>query len=190
MIIEAYPLPSAQFEVKPKVVNLPGGILFTSNRSFQATSFLWDFGDESTSTEVQPQHSYATVGDYTISLIAYNQYGCTDTLKVNNGVRVEKGGQVLIPNAFSPSISGSTGSTPGTGKNDVFLPLMRGVEEFELLIFNRWGVLLFQTRDQQYGWDGYYNGKLCPQDVYVYKLTASFSDGEKIVRVGDINLIR
>jgi len=189
-IIDVYPLPSAQFETKPKEVTMPGGILYTSNRSIQAISYLWDFGDESTSTEVQPQHSYTAEGTYTITLIAYNQYGCTDTLQVNNGVKAVKGGQVLIPNAFSPNISGSTGSTPGAGKNDVFMPLMRGVEEFELLIFNRWGVLLFQTRDQQFGWDGYYNGKLCQQDVYVYKLTASFSDGEKIVRIGDVNLIR
>lgn len=96
----------------------------------------------------------------------------------------------MIPNAFSPNISGSGGTTPGSGKNDVFMPLMRGVTEFEMLVFNRWGVLLFETRDQNRGWDGYYNGKLCAQDVYVYKLTASFSDGQKVTRTGDINLIR
>jgi len=135
-------------------------------------------------------HTYNAEGDFTIKLIAYNEYNCTDTATVDNGVHAIKGGQVLIPNAFSPNINGSTGNSPGAGKNDVFIPLMRGVTEFELLIFNRWGVLLFETRDQQFGWDGYYNGKLCPQDVYVYKLTASFSDGAKIVRTGDVNLIR
>ena len=72
----------------------------------------------------------------------------------------------------------------------MFLPLMRGVVEFEMVIFNRWGVLLFESRDSEKGWDGYYNGKLCAQDVYVYKLMASFENGQKIVRVGDINLIR
>jgi gliding motility-associated-like protein len=190
LIIEAYPLPEAQFDVKPKTVNIPGGVLFTSNRSFQANEFLWDFGDGSTSTEVQPQHAYVSEGSYAISLIARNQYGCSDTVKVDQAVYVVKGGQVLVPNAFSPNPTGSTGHTPDAGKNDVFLPLMKGVTEFELLIFDRWGVLVFQTRDEQYGWDGYYNGKLCPQDVYVYKLTASFSNGEKIVRVGDVNLVR
>lgn len=190
MIIEAYPRPVAQFETKPEVINVPGGIIYTSNRSFRATSFLWDFGDGNTSSETQPQHTYTTEGEYTIKLIAFNQYNCTDTTTVDNAVKAIKGGQVLIPNAFSPNTSGSTGNSPGAGKNDVFMPLMRGVTEFELLIFNRWGTLMFQTRDQQYGWDGYFQGKLCPQDVYVYKLTASFSDGVKVVRMGDVNLIR
>ncbi len=189
-IIEVYPRPNAQFDVKPKEVVVPDGIMFTSNRSFEATSFLWDFGDGTTSAETQPPHSYAEVGDYTITLVAFNDYGCSDTTKMEGVVRAVKGGQVLIPNAFSPNISGSGGTTPGSGKNDVFMPLMRGVTEFEMLVFNRWGVLLFETRDQNRGWDGYYNGKLCAQDVYVYKLTASFSDGQKVTRTGDINLIR
>jgi gliding motility-associated-like protein len=76
------------------------------------------------------------------------------------------------------------------GKNDVFLPLMRGVAEFELLIFNRWGELLFESRDPEFGWDGTYKGKPCQQDVYIYKLAASYETGEKVVRVGDVNLIR
>jgi gliding motility-associated-like protein len=190
LIIEVYPQPKALFDVKPKVVTMPGGTLYTSNRSFEASSFLWDFGDDTKSTEAQPQHSYTREGEFSISLIAFNDLGCSDTARMVNAVKVIKGGQVLIPNAFSPNPTGSTGSNPDSGKNDVFLPLMRGVVEFEMLIFNRWGELLFETRDQQFGWDGYFNGKLCAQDVYVYKLTASFDTGEKIVRVGDINLIR
>ncbi len=96
----------------------------------------------------------------------------------------------MVPNAFSPNVSsiGSGGSS--NGKNDVFLPLTRGVVEFELLVFNRWGELLFESQDTERGWDGYYNGKLCPQDVYMYKLTALYENGERVVRVGDINLIR
>jgi gliding motility-associated-like protein len=149
---------------------------------------MWDFGDGASSTERQPQHRYSKEGNFSISLIAFNDFQCADTARVT--IDVIKGGHVLIPNAFSPNPTGSTGTNPDSGKNDVFLPLMKGVVEFELLIFNRWGELLFQTRDEQFGWDGYYNGKLCPQDVYVYKLTASLDNGEKIVRVGDINLIR
>ena len=74
--------------------------------------------------------------------------------------------------------------------NDVFLPNMRGVTQFELLIFNRWGQLLFESRDQSTGWDGYYQGKLCEQDVYMYKLTVKLENGQDVVRTGDVNLIR
>lgn len=191
MIIEVYPRPSAQFDIKPKLVYIPGGILYTSNRSLQASSYEWDFGDGIKSVLPQPEHVYEKVGVYTIQLIAYNQAGCSDTTKLESGVRVEVGGQVLIPNAFSPNTSGSAGGGDASnGKNDIFLPITRGVVDFEMLVFNRWGELLFQSRDPQVGWDGYYNGKLCAQDVYVYKINALYENGERIVRVGDINLIR
>ena len=76
------------------------------------------------------------------------------------------------------------------GKNDIFLPVMRGVTQFEMLVFDRWGELLFESRDPQVGWDGYYQGKLCAQDVYMYKVIAQYDNGQRVVRTGDINLIR
>ncbi|MBS1555831.1 MAG: PKD domain-containing protein [Bacteroidetes bacterium] len=190
--IEVFPKPIASFDVKPRVVSIPGGILYTSNRSLDASAFLWDFGDGSTSTEVRPEYRYTQEGLFTIRLIASNAFGCADTTALENVVRTKKNGQVLIPNAFSPNLSGAPGAggPSSDGKNDTFLPLMRGVTDFELLIYNRWGELLFESKEATRGWDGYYNGKLCPQDVYVYKLTAKLEDGETIVRVGDVNLIR
>jgi gliding motility-associated-like protein len=190
-IIEVFPRPDADFEIKPKLVYIPGGILYTNNRSFDATRFEWDFGDGTSTSEFEPEHKYKEEGFYTIKLIAFNEYDCRDSTSQENAVRVQKGGQVLIPNAFSPNQT-STGSGGGVsdGRNDVFLPLTRGVVEFELMIFNRWGELLFQSRDPERGWDGTYNGKLCQQDVYIYKLAASYETGETIVRVGDVNLIR
>ncbi len=192
LIIEVFPKPQADFAVKPALVYIPGGILFTSNRSFDATTFFWDFGDGSNSLEQEPEHQYKTEGLYNITLIASSVHGCSDTTVMVGAVRVQKGGQVLIPNAFSPNLSGSASGAGGMsdGKNDIFLPITRGVVEFELLVFNRWGQLLFESRDPQTGWDGYYNGRLCAQDVYVYRLSAMYENGERIVRVGDINLIR
>jgi gliding motility-associated-like protein len=189
LIIEAYPLPNADFDVKPKVVDIPGGILYTSNRSFEATNYEWDFGDGTNSTDEEPQHSYTQEGLYDITLIATNKQGCADTAKVQGAVKVQKGGQILIPNAFTPAVADASGGT-SNGKNDVFLPLVRGVRDFELLVFNRWGELLFQSRDPDKGWDGYFNGRLCQQDVYVYKMTATYENGQRIVRIGDVNLIR
>ena len=190
-IIEVFPRPNAAFEIKPRLIYIPGGILYTDNRSFDGTRFIWDFGDGETSTAFEPEHKYKTEGFYTIKLTAFNQFDCVDSTTQENTVKVQKGGQVLIPNAFSPNL-GTTGSGGGMsdGKNDIFLPLTRGVVEFELLIFNRWGELLFESRDPDLGWDGTYKGKLCQQDVYIYKLAASYEDGERVVRVGDVNLIR
>ena len=190
MIIEAYPRPHADFLLKPTTIYIPGGILYTSNQSLDAMGFNWDFGDGETSVEVNPQHIYKQEGQYTVTLEATNEHGCMDTTQMVNAVIVKKGGQVLFPNAFSPAGPGTSSGGLSDGKNDVFLPLTRGVVEFELLIFNRWGQLLFESHSPDKGWDGYYNGKLCEQDVYVYRFTGLYDNGEKIVRVGDVNLIR
>jgi gliding motility-associated-like protein len=197
MIIEVYAKPSAQFDVKPTLLYIPGGILYTKNNSFGAGRFLWDFGDGTTSDQVEPQHIYDKLGTFDISMIAISEMNCTDTATVKKAVQVQNGGTILVPNAFSPSTSGSSGGSGGGSggggvgtKNDVFLPLMIGVTQFEMFVFNRWGEMLFQSTDPTVGWDGYYNGNLCPQDVYVYKITALYDTGERVVRTGDINLIR
>lgn len=193
LIIEAFPQPKADFDVKPRLVTIPGGILYTRNLSFDGFRYEWDFGDGIKSDSFEPTHQYTEEGLYTISLTTYNSFGCSNTAVKENYVKVEKGGQVLVPNAFSPgSLGGFDGGLAGggDGKNDVFLPITRGAVEFELVVFNRWGELLFESRDATIGWDGTYNGKLCPQDVYVYRLTTAFENGQRLVRVGDINLIR
>jgi gliding motility-associated-like protein len=186
-IIEVYESPTALFAIMPQVVFIPGDRLYTSNRSFGASSYLWDFGDGTTSTAYEPIHDYTEEGIYDITLIASNSSGCADTTTLQSAVRVEKGSQLLIPNAFSP---GRSGPGTGDGRNDVFLPLMRGVVEFKMMVFNRWGELLFETNNAEVGWDGYYKGALCQQDVYVYKITAKYENGNSITRTGDIHLIR
>jgi gliding motility-associated-like protein len=186
-IIEVFESPFAQFAIKPSLVEIPGGKVFTNNQSTGAASYWWDFGDGTTSDLFEPNHEYTAVGTYTITLVASNDNGCVDTARVSPAVTVKNASQVLIPNAFSP---GRDGPGSGDGRNDTFLPLLRGVVEFHMMIFNRWGDLLFETRNPEFGWDGYYNGKLCPQDVYVYKLTAKYENGDQIVRTGDVHLIR
>ena len=190
LIIEVFETPTARFDVRPRVVLIPDQPLFTDNNSFGASSYLWDFGDGTTSTEFEPQHFYEQEGVYDVSLIAYSINGCTDTTRRESLVQARTGGRLLVPNAFTPNLSGSSGGRVGNGLNDVFLPLTQGVAEFEMLIFNRWGELLFKSDDKSIGWDGYYQGRLCAQDVYVYKLNLVFENGESTVRIGDVNLIR
>jgi gliding motility-associated-like protein len=190
-IIEVFARPKSGFDLKPNIVYAPDGILYTNNRSFDAVRYLWDFGDGTTSTAYEPQHSYIEEGVYTVTLTAFNQYDCADSTKMINGVKVIKGSQILFPNAFSPrQTAGGSGGGMSDGKNDYFLPMMRGVVEFELMIFNRWGTLLYQTTNAEAGWDGTYLGKECQPDVYVYKFSAKLENGDRIVRAGDVNLIR
>ena len=57
-------------------------------------------------------------------------------------------------------------------------------------IYNRWGQVVFETADRKQGWDGTFKGALQAADVYVYTLDVEFSDGKKLRKTGDINLLR
>lgn len=188
-IIHVMENPVAQFAVYPTTpLNVPGEILYTDNRSRNATEYLWDFGDGNTSTDPEPQHKYTTEGTFTVTLVARSSNGCADTTSLVSGVTTVKHGQLLVPNAFVPNTLG-----PGSGNvqnNEVFLPLIQNVTKYQMMVFNRWGELMFESTDPQVGWDGYYKGRLCPQDVYIYRITVEYDNGRTITRTGDINLLR
>jgi gliding motility-associated-like protein len=94
---------------------------------------------------------------------------------------------VLTPNDLGPS---GGAYSPEQLDNDIFFPMQKGVAEYNLQIFNRWGELLFQSENVGIGWDGYYRGELCKQDVYIWKVRARFSDGEEVEKAGDVTLLR
>jgi gliding motility-associated-like protein len=168
--------------------------------------YEWDFDDGSPiSTEFQPNHFYREEGQYVITLIAGFNHGakdvdgdgvtdgdlvCADTAQVE--VLAREGGLTRVPNAFTPNENGPNGGVQEAGGfNDVFLPITRGVEEFTMQIFDRWGTLIFESRDKNVGWDGYdRNGNLLPAGVYVFKLVLRLSNGQRTTQVGDVTLIR
>jgi len=89
-------------------------------------------------------------------------------------------------------MSGSNGgaySLSGPEMDYVFHPFWEGVETYHLQIFNRWGVLIYTSYDVMKGWDGYYNGALCQQGVYVWKCTGTFANGKTFELVGDVTLL-
>lgn len=188
--IIAYPNPTAFFTTIPGVTPMSNDnppINF-SNQSSGAVSYYWNFGDGATSTSTDPQHYFPVVGFYTVTLITTNQYGCKDTFQI----QTTGDGDIIFPNAFTPNPNGGNGGgyNPFSLDNDVFFPFAGGVKDFRMKIFNRWGELIFETTDIKIGWDGYYRNKLCQQDVYVWKAAVEFIDGKKVVKAGDVTLLR
>jgi gliding motility-associated-like protein len=191
MIIEVYPRPHADFQIRPSTVMLPDDPIYTTNLSYGADSYYWDFGDGSYSEDFEPGHVYVDTGKYDISLIAVTDYGCSDTVLYENIVEAVNGEKIRIPNAFSPSLEGpGDGYRYGNGRNDVFYPVTEGVIAYKMQIYNRWGEMLFMTEDLNKGWTGYYKGKVCPPDVYIYKIDFKFIDGHEEMKFGDVTLIR
>ena len=177
-IIKILPVPIANFSFVPltPVPNVP--TTFT-NLSTNANRYSWDFGDNTSSTEVNPIHQYTKTGTYKVCLTAYNNSNCPSTLcrLVPTDVQPEIG----LPSGFSPN---------GDGENDVLYVRGAAIVTLDLKIFNRWGQLVFETTSQSIGWDGKYNGQPQPIDAYAYVLHATFIDGSAQLLKGNITLLR
>ncbi|MBL4651299.1 MAG: PKD domain-containing protein [Flavobacteriales bacterium] len=182
----------AFFDYAPSEVVVPNQPVQFYNLSSNANTYLWDFGDGATSTEELPAHYYSEPGTYSIELIADNEFGCPDTFLVEEAVFAERSGEIVYPNAFTPNTSGGNGGVydPRGYSNDVFFPVHDGVIEYKMSIYNRWGELIFESFDVNVGWDGYYLGLLSQQDVYVWKATGKYSNGNDFNEAGDLTLIR
>jgi gliding motility-associated-like protein len=203
--IRVFDIPKADFNVRSNMIYVPDVELQVTNFSTGADSYLWDFGDGNTTDEFEPRHTYLSQGKYNVKLTAVRNYGeqdvygdgTTDRVLVcydsaMQEVTAVNGGSIVIPNAFTPSTAGPSGGRPAPGGfNDVFIPRVKGVTAYTLQIFNRWGTMVFESRDASIGWDGYdHSGKLMPAGVYVYRIALTQSDGERTTRIGDVTLIR
>ncbi len=173
------PGPTADFSSDMIMYQIGDSTVFT-NLSDSATTYLWDYGDGTTSNVFQEYHLYINPGEYLVCLTSTNDAGCIDSLcKI---IIVVGEHAIDIPNAFSPN---------GDGKNEFLFVRGYGIETMNLKIFDRWGRLMFETNDLAIGWDGYYKGKLQEMEVYVYYLTATFKDvAEKYEKKGNITLVR
>ena len=191
--VTAYPRATAFFQFFPDVVFVPNQPVQFYNLSVNADEYTWIYGDGVVDTVYfQPVHYYTEPGSYDVTLIATNEYGCADTMTLPNAVTGEVGGSISFPSAFTPNPLGSNGGVydPQSTDNDIFFPVFFGVDDYHLMIFNRWGELIFESFDTSIGWDGLYRGEPCQQDVYVWKVNARFNDGTVFSDAGDLTLIR
>ena len=188
--IFVFQTPSALFEVEEDA-NLSGPVYFY-NYSKSAQYYEWDFGDMQKSTLTDPIHYYEQAGIYHIKLKVWTENQCFDSLVIFNALKSEEN-DIHFPNAFTPNFSGPGGGYYNDSDvgNTIFHPKLDGeLQEYQLKIFNRMGILLFETTDIQTGWDGYYQQELSPQGVYIWKARGKFSNGQTFVESGDVTLVR
>ncbi len=190
--IDVFANAAAYFTVSPTVVFIPEEPIQCGNLSQHANSYFWNFGDGLTSTETNPTHYYQHEGEFDIQLIANNEHQCPDTFTLHRAVVAKAAGKIELPSAFTPNPTGPNGGHYNANdyNNDVFHPVFVGVDEYQLSIFNRWGELIFESKDPHIGWDGYYRGELCKQDVYVWKVKGKFINGESFFKTGDVTLLK
>ena len=161
--VVVYPAPSADFIVTPKDTSIFYPRVTMIDRSFGGISCKVNWGDNNTwySNCDSAHHTYASPGIYLVTQVVMNIYGCYDTAYYTVLIRPEY--IIWIPNAFTPF--------NGDNLNTTFKPVLLGVHDYNFMIFDRWGELIFETNDTTKGWDGLLNGNPCQEGVYVYKIT-------------------
>ncbi len=180
-ILRVEPKPTAIFTFLPFPAEYNTPTIF-SNQSLEATHFVWLFGDgdstlkNNTDTAI---HQFEQSNTFNVCLIAINQFGCSDT--VCHPVESLINPLLDVPNAFTPGRFGQNSTISVKGF---------GIATMDWKIYNRWGQLVFETNNPFAGWDGTFKGTPQPMDVYGYTLDATFFDGTKARRKGDITLIR
>ncbi|HPJ59844.1 MAG TPA: PKD domain-containing protein [Bacteroidales bacterium] len=192
VMITVHPKPEARFEVIcENNVDSDDEILFR-NYSEGAQRFNWDFGDGNGSGVFEPRHKYSRDGNYTVRLIAISEYGCADSMVIENAFTASSC-FIEFPNAFIPNPNGPSGgyySPKSDEASHIFHPVFSGVSDYQLRIFTRRGVMIFESNDINYGWDGYYQGRLCDPGVYVWKVRGNFINSTTFTRMGDVTLIK
>jgi PKD repeat protein len=192
-LISVYQNPTANFSVYPtEVINNSQVVVFTNFSSFDV-NWNWDFGDGSTSAEENPWHKYELQGIYFVILTVTSKDGCRDSMKYKSPINVDfKEGEIKFPNAFRWNRSGPNGGYWSESQIDdrIFHPFYLNVRDYKLQIFNRWGMLIYESYDLHKGWDGYFgNGNLANQGVYVWKAKGQYADGTYFDKVGDVTFL-
>ena len=177
-LVTVHPTPEAGFRIDRvnlrtrQMVNLT----VTSDPN---TTYLWTFGDGASSTEFEPEHVYdpnrSGLDSLNVCLVATNSFGCKDSVCTSLWLWPA---QLDVPNALAPDITYA-------GEDAVFLPKGHSLMEYELMIFDKWGNVVFTTTAldangiPSEAWNGRLNntGDPLPMGAYVWKIRAVFDDG-------------
>jgi gliding motility-associated-like protein len=184
------PNPQAGFSTSPTVVQVDNPLVsFTDQSSGVISSWNWTFNAPpliETSSVQNPEFLFPNTigGDYEVQLVVSNSFGCSDTL--TGIIKVFENYTLFIPNSFSPD---------GNEFNNLFSVYGFGIEtsNFQLAIYNRWGEIIFVSKDPEIGWDGRYGktGEMSPTGIYTYKLNYQLKNQDKPKTIsGHVNLIR
>jgi gliding motility-associated-like protein len=161
-----------------------------NNMTSGAISYLWNFGDNTPVSVLEdPDHSYngQEIGTYTVTLTATSALGCVGIAEANIEVFEEL--IYYIPNTFTPD---------GDTYNETFKPIFTsGFDPFDysLIIFNRWGEVVFESYDAEIGWSGTLGVDAQRREVqegtytWVIEFKTTRNDERKTVR-GHVNLLR
>lgn len=184
--LEVYALPEVRFTYTPNPTTVLNTEVKFQNGTTGAVSYQWTFEDGlpaySSLTNPTVNFPEGIVDVYDVEMIAYTEFGCTDT--VLKRIRVQPEVLIFAPNSFTPD---------NDSYNEVWKVHLLGVDVYNVTIevFNRWGEQVWESHDIEYGWDGTYGGKPVPTGSYIWKVSAAdrLTDG-KYEWQGQVTILR
>lgn len=182
-MINVFPQPVANFYFSPTTIDILNPTAYFTNTSTNGTSWLWNFGDLTTSTQQDPSHTWNNIGYYPVTLYATTANGCIDSITYM--IIIDDIITAYIPNTFTPNAD---------GVNDVFNIYSHGIspDKYEMMIFDRWGNKIYHTRNINEGWNGAVNnnGEVVQEDVYVYRFNYQDFKGKKHKAIGHVTIVK
>jgi gliding motility-associated-like protein len=174
--VNVYPIPIAGFHPSSTWVFEDESTVMFADESMGASVWFWDFGtgnQNDVSNNQNPEFTFPGTGEYVVWQYVENQWGCSDSTSMV--IHVKPVVTFYVPNAFSPN---------DDGQNDYFMPYGNNVEpdDYQMLIYDRWGKQLFRSDNLNTPWDGTSStgeGKIA-QGTYVYVIKVTLSGIEKI----------
>ena len=178
----AKPLPEAAFNYQPieYLTSLNPKAKFLDKTKGSVT-WRWFVEGDLISNIQNPFHIFDDAGDYDVTLITSNIHECYDT--TSRTITVKPFYNFFVPSSFSPN---------GDNINDIFAVIGNGIknENYEFILFNRWGDIVWEADNINDTWDGKINGSNAKQDVYQYKLSFFNFLEEREIHYGQVTLIR
>jgi gliding motility-associated-like protein len=175
--IKAYPTPDADFRFLSAETEIVDPRMEIQNLSASNLSCNWNFGDGSPlDPSFKPEHVFTDTGTFFVKLAVENEFGCVDSLV--KPFRVNPFYTFFIPNSFTPN---------GDGKNDVFTLQGSFIDSYHLMVFDRWGKMVFsQANNEGVSWDA----NNVPDGVYIYSIQLSDTKGNAYKYKGSLSIIR
>jgi gliding motility-associated-like protein len=173
------PVPISTVTSSNDVATIDNPTFSMSGGATNTVKWEWYYNNVLVSTQSTYNPTFNSLGIHCVTLVSYNNEGCTDTMV--KCVEVVPDMSVTIPNVFSPN---------GDGKNDMFTAISKNIPKCEFSIFNRFGNVVFNTTDPKVGWNGKTNGTDCEVGTYYYQFIYTDSRKKRKVVKGDVNLVR
>jgi gliding motility-associated-like protein len=180
--IWVHPKPISLFDVDFPVALIEHADITFTNFSEYATNYYWDFGDKENSIESNPIHTFNDLGEYYSQLFVESDFGCKDTSELLITILPFS---VFTPNAFRPDSD--------IPENRTFMPVGLGADlsRFSLIIYDRWGQMVFETSTPEMTWDGTApNGKPAPMGNYIWVSNFFDVQGFEHNQKGQVLLVR